>query len=191
MSRVEPATASWGSGISPGSMTVDRTEFQRIAQLIEINRERMQAIEQQIRQLEAIRIEQMQAIDALLAIPEDGAEGAMIPLGSGIQIIADIPADAGAVIDIGSRIQAERTRKEAADILTKRSEELIAVIERMKSEFDELEQSTVGLAQQFNESVEQIQGEAPREGTPTRAAEEKAAPRRRKRKRGTELTLDD
>ncbi|MCK5868751.1 MAG: hypothetical protein KAG07_04930, partial [Candidatus Thalassarchaeum sp.] len=67
-------------------MTVDRAEFQRIAQLIEINRERMQVIEQQIRQLEAIRIEQMQAIEALLAIPRDGAEGAMIPLGSGIQI---------------------------------------------------------------------------------------------------------
>ena len=54
-------------------MTVDRDELQQIAQLVEANRERMQAIEQQIQQLEAIRIEQIQAIEALLAIPEDGA----------------------------------------------------------------------------------------------------------------------
>ena len=134
-------------------MTVDRDELQQIAQLVEANRERMQAIEQQIQQLEAIRIEQIQAIEALLAIPEDGAVGAMIPLGSGVQIVTDIPADAGAVIDIGSRVQAERTRDEAAEILGKRSEEIVAIIERMKSEFDELENSTVGLAQKFNEGI--------------------------------------
>ena len=74
-------------------MAVDREELQRIAQQVEANRERMQAIEQQVRQLESIRIEQMQAIEALLAIPDEGAEGAMIPLGSGVQIIADIPLE--------------------------------------------------------------------------------------------------
>ena len=62
-----------------------------MAQLVELNRERMQTIEQQIRQLEAIRMEQIQAIEALRAIPDEGTEGAMIPLGSGLQIIADIP----------------------------------------------------------------------------------------------------
>jgi prefoldin alpha subunit len=129
----------------------------------------------------------MQAIEALLAIPDEGAEGAMIPLGSGVQIVADIPADGGAVVDIGSRVQAERTREEAAVILTKRSDELITIIERMKTEFDELEHSTVDLAQKFNESVEGLEPETiteePAPSTP--------APRRARRKRGTDLTLDD
>ena len=168
-------------------MAVDREELQHIAQLVEVNRERMQAIEQQVRQLESIRVEQMQAIEALLAVPDEGSQGAMIPLGSGVQIVADIPADGGAVVDIGSRVQAERTREEAAEILTKRSEELITIIERMKTEFDELEQSTVELAQKFNESVEglepEIIAEEPAPNTP--------APRRARRKRGTDLTLDD
>ena len=174
-------------------MTVDRDELQQIAQLVEANRERMQAIEQQIHQLEAIRIEQIQAIEALLAIPEDGAVGAMIPLGSGVQIVTDIPADAGAVIDIGSRVQAERTRDEAAEILGKRSEEIVAIIERMKSEFDELENSTVGLAQKFNEGVESMQSETPQNEEPVRTASggSGSSARRRKRKRGTDLTLDD
>jgi len=174
-------------------MTVDRDELQQIAQLVEANRERMQAIEQQIHQLEAIRIEQIQAIEALLAIPEDGAEGAMIPLGSGVQIVADIPADAGAVIDIGSRVQAERTRVEAAEILSKRSEEIVAIIERMKSEFDDMENSTVDLAQKFNEGVEAIQSETPQNEEPVRKASggPGSPARGRKRKRGTDLTLDD
>jgi len=174
-------------------MTVDRDELQQIAQLVEANRERMQAIEQQIHQLEAIRIEQIQAIEALLAIPEDGAEGAMIPLGSGVQIVADIPADAGAVIDIGSRVQAERTRVEAAEILSKRSEEVVAIIERMKSEFDDMENSTVDLAQKFNEGVEAMQTETPQNEEPVRKASggPGSSARGRKRKRGTDLTLDD
>ncbi len=174
-------------------MTVDRDELQHIAQLVEANREQMQAIERQIHQLEAIRIEQIQAIEALLAIPEDGVEGAMIPLGSGVQIVADIAADAGAVIDIGSRVQAERTREEAAETLGKRSEELVAIIERMKSEFDDLENSTVVLAQKFNESIEEIQSEASDNEEPVRKASggTVSAARGRKRKRGTDLTLDD
>ena len=170
-------------------MAADREELQRIAQLVEVNRERMQAIEQQLGQLESIHVEQIQAIEALQAIPEEGAQGAMIPLGSGVQIIADIPSGGGAVVDIGSRVQAERTREEAADILSKRSEELAAIIERMKAELNELEQTTVGLAQKFNENVEGMQPEtitdAPEPTTPT------PTPRRSKRKRGTDLTLDD
>ena len=172
-------------------MVVDRAELQRMAQLVELNRERMQTIEQQVRQLETIRMEQIQAIEALRAIPEEGAEGAMIPLGSGLQIIADIPAEAGAVIDIGSRVQAERTREEAADILSKRGEELVAVIDRLRQEFDELEKTTVETAQKFNENV---QGLAPEELSAPEPQAEPPAPQktpRRKRKRGTELTLDD
>ena len=168
-------------------MAVDREELQQIAQLVEVNRERMQAIEQQVRQLESIRIEQMQAIEALLAIPDEGSEGAMIPLGSGVQIIADIPAEGGAVVDIGSRVQAERTRGEAAEILTRRSEELVTIIERMKAEFDDIEQTTISLAQKFNESVEELEPETITEESAASAP----APRRARRKRGTDLTLDD
>ena len=172
-------------------MAVDRAELQRMAQLVEFNRERMQTIEQQVRQLETIRMEQIQAIEALRAIPEDGAEGAMIPLGSGLQIIADIPADAGAVIDIGSRIQAERTRGEAADILSKRGDELVAVIDRLRQEFDDLEKATVETAQKFKESGEGLEPEELTAPNPeSKTPEPKKAPRR-KRKRGTEFTLDD
>ena len=61
--------------------------------------------------LEEVRQEQARAIMTLEAIPKSGANDAMIPLGGGVQIIADIPSEAGAVIDIGSGIQARRRER--------------------------------------------------------------------------------
>ena len=78
---------------------VDKAELQRIAQQVELNRQRMESIEQQMNRLEQIRLEQLQTIETLSAIPASGAKGAMIPLGSGVQIVADIPPETGAVID--------------------------------------------------------------------------------------------
>ena len=68
----------------------DRAELQRLAQLVEVNRERLQSLEQQIRNLEGIKIEQEHAMEALQSISDDGAKGAMVPLGAGVQIVADI-----------------------------------------------------------------------------------------------------
>ena len=110
----------------------EKDNLQRLARLVEINRDRLQKLESQLQNLENIRIEQSHALDALMSISQNGAKDAMIPLGAGVQIIADIPADSGAVIDIGSRVQAEKTREEAAEILKKRNEEIISIIEKIK-----------------------------------------------------------
>ena len=169
----------------------DRTELQRIAQLVEVNRERLQALEQQIRNLEGIKLEQEHALAALLSISQDGANGAMIPLGAGVQLVADIPPDGGAVIDIGSRIQAEKTREEAAQILSKRNEELNDIMDSLRKEYEELEKHVVELATKFNDAVETAK--PPSEETPSEKQQSTVAPTKRKsrRKRGTELTLDD
>lgn len=169
----------------------DRAELQRLAQLVEVNRERLQSLEQQIRNLEGIKIEQEHAMHALESISEEGAKGAMVPLGAGVQIVADIPADAGAVVDIGSRVQAEKTRSEALQILKNRNEELNGIIDSVTKEHDDLEKQVVSLANRFNEIASGIQtpenenqqgGENPQETLPKRKS---------RRKRGTELTLDD
>jgi prefoldin alpha subunit len=169
----------------------DREELQRLAKLVEANRERLQALEQQIRNLEGIKIEQEHAMEALGSISEDGAKGAMVPLGAGVQIIANIPAEAGAVVDIGSRVQAEKTRPEAIEILRKRNEELNGIIISVKKEHEELENHVIALANRFNEIANGIQ--APEDETPQEAKQSQAnQPKRRsRRKRGTELTLDD
>ena len=107
-----------------------------------------------------------------------------------VQILADIPSDYGAVVDIGSGIQAERTRTEASKILSTRNNELTDLTERMKAEFDQLEESTMVLATEFNEKMTAIESvdEPKAPVTSSTDDEHKRKPRRR---RGTELTLDD
>ena len=168
----------------------DRAELQRIADLVETNRERLQNIESQVVRLEEVRQEQARAIMALKAIPQSGANDAMIPLGGGVQIIADIPSEGGAVIDIGSGIQAEKTREEALELLSSRNEELIRLMDSLRSEFDETEKLVIELANQFNEGIEELQGEES-DSTDSNTQESENRPKRRRRKRGTEFTLDD
>ena len=168
----------------------DRADLQRIADLVETNRERLQNIESQVVRLEEVRQEQARAIMALKAIPASGANDAMIPLGGGVQIIADIPSEGGAVIDIGSGIQAEKTREEALELLSSRNEELIRLMDSLRSEFDETEKLVIELANQFNEGIEELQGEESDTEDSTNQETENR-PRRRRRNRGTEFTLDD
>ena len=171
-------------------MSDPKEELQRIARLVEANRERMEALETQVRRLVAVRMEQVNAVKALESIPEAGTKGAMVPLGAGVQIITDIPSDYGAVVDIGSGIQAERTRAEAAEILSTRNNELTDLTERMKTEFDQLEESTMALAGEFNDKMTLIEsGEGPK--IPEAPASEEEPKRKTRRRRGTELTLDD
>ncbi len=169
----------------------DRAELQQIAQLVEMNRERLQALEQQVHRLEEVRLEQVRAIMSLEAIPEDGATDVMIPLGGGVQIVADVSAEAGAVVDIGSGIQAERTRVEALELLNSRNQELMQLMDQMKTEFDETEKVVLDLANQFNDGVATLQEDATEEAPPSPSQTETPSPKRRRRKRGTDLTLDD
>tara|TARA_B100001250_G_scaffold153937_2_gene132311 strand:+ start:7435 stop:7959 length:525 start_codon:yes stop_codon:yes gene_type:complete len=172
--------------------TTDKTELQKIAQQVEISRERLQAMEQQISRLEEVKSEQNQALQSLEMIPLEGAKDIMIPLGSGVQILANIPKNTGAVIDIGSRVQAEKTREEAIMILQKRNDELNGIIDKLKSEFNVLEQYIVSLAHQFTTGVENIQEDKEKtKQDDIQEDKEKIKTPRKRRKRGTELTLDD
>jgi len=172
--------------------TTDKAELQKIAQQVEISRERLQAMEQQINRLEEVKSEQNQALQSLEMIPLEGAKGIMVPLGSGVQILANIPKNAGAVIDIGSRVQAEKTREEAVMILQKRNDELNGIIDKLKSEFNVLEQYIVSLAHQFTTGVENIQEDNEKtKQDDIQEDNEKIKTPRKRRKRGTELTLDD
>ncbi|MAH98991.1 MAG: prefoldin subunit alpha [Euryarchaeota archaeon] len=168
----------------------DKADLQRLAHLVEVNRERLQALDQQIRNLESIRLEQEQAIEALHSISEEGAKGAMIPLGAGVQLIADIQPKGGAVVDIGSRIQAEKTRDEATEILRNRNNELKGILDTIRKEYEQLEEYIVSLAKTFNQAVEGLQGQE--ESSEILEKTQTPLPKRKtRRKRGTELTLDD
>ena len=184
------------------SMT-GREELQRIARMVDIHRQKMERIEEQLTRLESIHLEQGQVVRAMREIPDEGMLGAMIPLGSGVQLMVDIPKDFGAVVDIGTAVQAEMSRGQAADIIEERQAEINTLIESLKKEFDSAELTVRELAETFNLGVAAMEETTPSEpetpSTPpfqdetlTEADEENTArPRRRRRGIGSELTLDD
>ena len=178
---------------------VDRDELQRLAKMVDMNRQKMERIEEQLSRLEAIHLEQNHVVRAIRAIPEKGAEKILVPLGSGVQLVVDVQEGGGAVVDIGTAIQAEMTRTEAANLIENRQQEISGLIESLKQEFDSAEQTVRSLAASFNEGVAQLEEETPQKTdvivdtkTTDEIVSEKEKPRsRRRRGIGGELTLDD
>ncbi len=157
-------------------------ELQRIAQLVEYNRQKMSRLEEQISKLAEIRLEQTGVLAALQTI--EPGKRTMIPLGAGVQLPAT-PNDDAVVIDIGSGVQAEKPRDEAIKILESRMEEVGEVLSALEKEYQSTEQEVITLANTFNEAASQIQSKAEdnSEPTPTKKS--------RRKRRGSELTLDD
>tara|TARA_B110000438_G_scaffold50881_2_gene51339 strand:+ start:596 stop:1165 length:570 start_codon:yes stop_codon:yes gene_type:complete len=169
----------------PGGLVVEQQELQRIAQLVEMNRQKMARIEEQVSKLSEIRLEQLGVIAALKVL--DTQQSTMIPLGGGVQLPATPKGDT-VVIDIGSGVQAEKPRVEAISILESRLEEVQDVLSTLQNEFTETETVVTELANTFTEAAkvlqETVEEEPEQEETPSK-------PKHRRRKHGTEFTLDD
>ena len=164
---------------------MDQQELQRIAQLVEMNRQKMGRIEEQVTKLSEIRLEQLGVIAALKTL--DTNQSTMIPLGSGVQLPASPDGDT-VVIDIGSGVQAEKPRAEAITILESRLGEVEEVLTTLQNEFTETETIVTELAATFTEAAKQFQQDAENDSEPTETSQKST---RRRRKHGTELTLDD
>jgi prefoldin subunit 5 len=108
-------------------------------------------------------------------------------LGAGVQLPASQKGD-NVVIDIGSGVQAEKPREEAITILEARLNEVDEVLNTLQTEFIETEKVVTELATTFTEAAKELQQIAEPQSEDT---ETPAKPTRRRRKHGTELTLDD
>ena len=169
----------------PRGPVMDQQELQRIAQLVEMNRQKMARIEEQVNKLSEIRLEQLGVIAALKTLESN--QSTMVPLGAGVQLPASPNGDT-VVIDIGSGVQAEKPREEAITILEDRLSEVDEVLNTLQNEFTDNEKVVTELAATFTEAAKELQPE------PEPEPEESEAPAkssRRRRKHGTELTLDD
>ena len=91
------------------SAMVDSSELQRMARLVDINRQRLEEINQQIERIEAVQLEHDDTKRALHALSE-GSKG-HIPLGAGVMV--PIPKESTTIVDLGSGIFGERTPENA------------------------------------------------------------------------------
>jgi len=166
-----------------GGPDVEAEELQRIAQLVELNRQKLSRIEEQISKLAEIRLEQTGVLTALQTIQP--GKRTMIPLGAGVQL-PTTPHNDAVVIDIGSGVQAEKSREEAIKILKSRMTEVEEVLSALEKEYQNTEGEVISLANAFNAAANEIKTEAADEPdlTPT-------AKKPQRKRRGTELTLDD
>ena len=165
---------------------MDQQELQRIAQLVEMNRQKMARIEEQVTRLSEIRLEQLGVIASLKTLATQ--QPTMIPLGAGVQLPAT-PTGETVVIDIGSGVQAEKPRVEAIEILESRLQEVDEVMTTLQNEFAETEKIVAELATTFSDAAKQLQQQSADEAIDDQ--ESSPSPKRRRRKHGTELTLDD
>ena len=165
---------------------MDQQELQRIAQLVEMNRQKMARIEEQVTRLSEIRLEQLGVIASLKTLATQ--QPTMIPLGAGVQLPAT-PTGETVVIDIGSGVQAEKPRVEAIEILESRLQEVDEVMTTLQNEFAETEKIVAELATTFSDAAKQLQQQSTDEAKDD--PESSSSPKRRRRKHGTELTLDD
>ena len=170
----------------PGGPAMDQQELQRIAQLVEMNRQKMARIEEQMTCLSEIRLEQLGVIASLKVLATQ--QPTMIPLGAGVQLPASPTGDT-VVIDIGSGVQAEKPRPEAIEILESRLTEVDEVMTTLQKEFADTEQIVSELATTFSSAASQLQQQTTAEAEPQH--ETTPPPKRRRKKHGTELTLDD
>ena len=175
-----------------GEGMVDGGELQQMAQLVELNRLKLERLGEQIQRLNAAVDEHREVLVGLKALSEDGGAKTMVPVGAGIQLVVDRPEDGGVVMDIGSGIQAERPITEAITMLEKRVTDIVQLVATLQAEFDETEGQVAELAQTFNQGVAQLQ-EVAKQDESDEEVEEKSGPPKKKRRRsiGGELTLDD
>lgn len=173
----------------------DRAELQRISRLVDVNRQRLEQVEQQITQLETVKKEHLETEASLGAL--NNSTDSMIPLGSGVHL--PVSEQGNVVVDIGSNIFAERTLPSAKEIIAKRQEDLQSVIDELIEQRDVTEETIKELVKTFEESAKTMPVENI-EQTSTNSLpdsqnneEEKKEIRTSKRGRGFggELTLDD
>lgn len=173
-----------------------------MSRLVEMNRQQLTAIGEQIEVLEIAVAEHSESISTLNSLfTNDGETGVMIPLGGGAKISVGAPVGDGVLLDIGSGIQAEREYQDAIEILEQRRQSIEEVLQTLRAEFSSTEEKIKQLALQFTQGVENLEKNPSTplvsggDETPTDSDEEDKSTitsrNRRRRNLSGEMTLDD
>ena len=164
---------------------VDSNDLQKLARLVEVNRQRLEEINQQIERIEAVQLEHDDTRRALSAIIK-GSNG-HIPLGAGVMI--PIPKESTTIVDLGSGVFGERTAENAEQLVSKRLEDLM----QLKSQFEGEAAMLTHRLEELATAFETAANEMTKSSVDTEPEEERAEEKqtRRRRKFGGELTLDD
>ena len=168
-------------------LTVDSNELNRTSRLLDINRQRLEEIKSQIGRIENLQLEHDDTRTALNSISK-GQTG-HIPLGAGVMV--KIPKSNTVIIDFGSGIFGEVSIDVAESMVSDRLTDL----GELKNQFQKDSDTVNNRISSILQDIEKISSRQVEEGhtlqeTPEPSTKTTSKTKRR-RKRGSELTLDD
>ena len=194
-------------------MTTDgRAELQRLARLVEVNRQRLEELDRRRKEVLQVVDDHRRTAAVLTSLIEGAAAGRAaghVGIGAGVSLplsAVDVEGGGRTVVDLGSGVYGERTWSGALEITVERQQELEDVAARLSSSMDEVEATIAENATAFNAMAEQLEQTkavasapssepAPPSPAPSPAeGDEEDAPLRARsvrRRFGSELTLDD
>jgi len=165
---------------------VDSNELQRMARLVDMNRQRLEELQSQIERIEAVQLEHDDTKQALNAL-SNGLSG-HIPLGAGVMV--PIPKDVTTIVDLGSGVYGERKPEDAEELVAKRLDDLTELKSQFEADAAMLTQRIEELAKSFETAAKEMAEKKEEPEEKTQPVSE-TPPRRRRRGLGSELTLDD
>jgi prefoldin alpha subunit len=165
---------------------VDSNELQKMARLVDMNRQRLEELQSQIERIEAVQLEHDDTKQALNAL-SNGLSG-HIPLGAGVMV--PIPKDVTTIVDLGSGVYGERKPEDAEELVAKRLDDLTELKSQFEADAAMLTQRIEELAKSFETAAKQMSEKKEQTQEKPQTVSETPS-RRRRRGLGSELTLDD
>jgi len=181
-----------------------RAELQRLARIVERSRQRLEELDRRKQSvLEVVEDHRRTAavLTSLIESAEAGTASGHVGIGAGVSLpLASSDAEGRSIVDLGSGVYGERTWGGALDVTVQRQTDLESIVAELEARMSELEEEIAQNAVAFNTMAEQIEadtkaeppaGQVPEEAPPTPEPTATRAPAPRRRRFGSELTLDD
>lgn len=167
---------------------VDSVELQQMARLVDMNRQRLEEIQNQLEKVEVVILEHDDAYKALTTLA-NGKSG-HIPIGAGVMV--ETKKKSTTLVDFGSGVYGQATPAEAAITVSKRLEDLIQLKSQFELEATQLTQRIEQLALHFEQAAKELTTANNIEVSEEEPEGQKTPQKvRKKRSFGSELTLDD
>ena len=182
--------------------TEPRAELQRLARIVERSRQRLEELDRRKQGVLEV-VEDHRRTGAVLASliesAEAGTASGHVGIGAGVSLpLASSDAEGRSIVDLGSGVYGERTWSGALEVTLQRQKDLQSIVDELEARMSELEEEIAQNAVAFNTMAEQIEAdtktEAPAATEDDPVPPASTAPRppaTRRRRFGSELTLDD
>ena len=180
-----------------------RAELQRLARIVERSRQRLEELDRRKQSvLEVVEDHRRTGavLTSLIESAEAGTASGHVGIGAGVSLpLAPSDAEGRSIVDLGSGVYGERTWSGALEVTLQRQRDLQSIVDELEGRMSELEEEIAQNAVAFNTMAERIEADAKAEAPAPSPAEdapgqpEPTAPRPapRRRRFGSELTLDD